>query len=821
MKKVLLYLFVILQVVCIAQTSQLDSLKLAFKKAKHDTTRIQIYLSWGVQIYLQQPDSALVLWEKASNIAKYNLEKRPQEQIQSTLIKKYLAESLNNIGNIYFNQGDITKALDYWVKSLKIQEGIADKQGIATTLNNIGAIYKRQGNIPKVLEYYHKSLKLLEEIGDKQGIAESLNNIGVVYNNQGDITKALECFGRSLKIQEEIGDKQGVALSLNNIGNIYENQGDILQALEYYEKSLKMYNEFGDKLGVAHALNNIGGIHIKQKNFPKAMEYYSKCLKIQEQIGDNDGAAFSLNNIGGIYLKQQNLSMALEYYKKSLIIREAIRDKQGIAYALNNIGGIYIKQKNYPKAIEFCSQSQKISREIGYPQNIRNASEQLYQIYKATGNHKLALENYELYIQMRDSLNNIETQKATIKQQTQYEYDKKKAIADKEHELQLKQQEEKSAAEKAKQNIIIASVSLVLLLVAVFSGFLYNRFKVTQKQKAIIEQKEKETQQQKHIIEEKHKEITDSINYAERIQRSFLATQSHLEGNLNPSLRGVPIAIGTTKQSVDEIASPPAGVRNDDSNYFILFKPKDVVSGDFYWSATLNNGHFALATADSTGHGVPGAIMSLLNITSLEKAIETETSPDKILNLTRNIIIERLKKDGSIDGGKDGMDCSLIVFNENRTRLQIAAANNPVWIMRSSSLREVPTPKGIGTTKQSGVSNEEIASLTTYARNDVEVMEIKPDKMPVGKHDKQDVPFTLQELELQAGDVIYTLTDGFPDQFGGERGKKFMAKKLRELLQSICHLPMPQQQEILFKTFSDWVGDLEQVDDVTLIGIRV
>lgn len=261
-------------------------------------------------------------------------------------------------------------------------------------------------------------------------------------------------------------------------------------------------------------------------------------------------------------------------------------------------------------------------------------------------------------------------------------------------------------------------------------------------------------EQQKHLVEEKHKEITDSINYAERIQRSFLATEQHLNTNLN--------------------------------EYFLLFKPKDVVSGDFYWSATLNNGHFALATADSTGHGVPGAIMSLLNITSLEKAIETYTEPSDILNATRKIIIERLKKDGSEEGGKDGMDCSLCVYDFKNSKLNIAASNNPVWIVRGE-----------------------------------EVIEIKPDKMPVGKHDRQDIPFTQQEIDLQKDDVIYTLTDGFPDQFGGERGKKFMIKNLRELLAKNAHLPMQQQKQLLENTFSNWVGNLEQVDDVTVIGIRV
>ncbi len=269
----------------------------------------------------------------------------------------------------------------------------------------------------------------------------------------------------------------------------------------------------------------------------------------------------------------------------------------------------------------------------------------------------------------------------------------------------------------------------------------------------VIERTE-EVVRQRHIVEEKHKEITDSINYAERIQRSFLATKELLDENLK--------------------------------DHFVFFKPKDVVSGDFYFAEKLTNESFLLATADSTGHGVPGAIMSLLNITSLEKAIENQDQPSDILNTTRKIIIERLKKDGSVEGGKDGMDCSVICFDFKKKKIIVSAANNPVWIVRGS-----------------------------------ETIEIKPDKMPVGKHDKQDVSFTQQTIDIKKGDVIYTLTDGFSDQFGGSLGKKFMSKKLRELLSKNAHLPMEEQRTILENTFISWVGDLEQIDDVTLIGVRV
>jgi serine phosphatase RsbU (regulator of sigma subunit) len=359
---------------------------------------------------------------------------------------------------------------------------------------------------------------------------------------------------------------------------------------------------------------------------------------------------------------------------------------------------------------------------------------------------------------MRDSINNIETQKATIKQQTKYQYDKEKALSEEKHSSILKVQQEKTVAESKRQNVIIASIGVILLLMALFFFILLNRFRITNKQKNLIQEKELETRNQKFVIEEKHKEITDSINYAERIQRSFLATKTILDEHLK--------------------------------DYFVFFKPKDVVSGDFYWGTKLSNGNFTLCTADSTGHGVPGAIMSLLNITSLEKAVETYDEPKEILNATRKIIIERLKKDGSKEGGKDGMDCSLIVFDKAKNKITYAAANNPIWIIRK---------------------NEEGLA---------ELVEAKPDKMPVGKHERDTIPFLQNEIELLKGDVIYTLSDGMPDQFGGPKGKKYKYSKLKEFLIAISDLPMSEQHEKIKSEFENWKGELEQVDDVTLIGIK-
>jgi ligand-binding sensor domain-containing protein/serine phosphatase RsbU (regulator of sigma subunit) len=298
---------------------------------------------------------------------------------------------------------------------------------------------------------------------------------------------------------------------------------------------------------------------------------------------------------------------------------------------------------------------------------------------------------------------------------------------------------------------VILSVLLVWIIIRL-NG------KRLRKQSEMLRQKVNEAtteiREQKNIIEEKHKAITDSINYAERIQKSFLATKELLDENLR--------------------------------DYFVFFQPRDVVSGDFYWASKLKNGQFALVTADSTGHGVPGAIMSLLNITSLENSVEHHSDPAEILNSTRRTIIDRLKKDGSAEGGKDGMDCSLVSFDFNNNSLSYAAANNPVWIIRNG-----------------------------------EIIELVPDKMPVGKHDKDSIGFTQHTVQLQRGDVVYTLTDGMPDQFGGPKGKKFMYAPLKNLLISISQLSPGEQKKRIGMALNEWRGNLEQVDDITIIGVRI
>jgi tetratricopeptide (TPR) repeat protein len=675
-----------------------------------------------------------------------------------------IALSLNNIASMYSEQGQVKDALVYYRRSLNIYEEIGHKEGIARAISNIGKIYNDQGKIKESLDYYKRSLKIREEIGDKSGIAISLNNIGILYSDQGKIKDALACLDASLKIQEELGNKSGIASSLNNIASIYNDQGQVKNALDYHERSLKMREEIGNKQGIAVALNNIGYLHKDRGEFKKALDYFSRSLKLLEEVGYKAGIATSLNNNGFIYEKLGKIKEALVYYNRSLKMQEELGNKSGIANSLINIGNIYLDQDQLNKALAFGIKSLAISQEIGFPDKIKGASRLLSDVYEKQGKGMKAFEMYKLHITMKDSLNNQETHKAAAQQEAKYEYDKQKTINDAAHEKQKaidNAEHDKLIAieqeKKEKQQILSGAIAFGLGLVGIFLLFVLNRLKVTRKQKTVIEQQKVEVERQKEVVdmahdqlEEKNNEIMDSIIYAKRIQSAILPPAKLIKKYLNDS--------------------------------FILYKPKDVVAGDFYWMEH-KNGKILFAAADCTGHGVPGAMVSVVCNNALNRSVREHhlTTPGEILNKTRDIVVQEF--DQSEEDVKDGMDIALCSIEGNK--LQYAGAHNPLWIIRNGA-----------------------------------IIETKANKQPIGQFDNPK-PYTTHNFDLETGDTIYIFSDGYVDQFGGERGKKFKSKTFRELLLSIQDKAMKDQSTIINTSFENWRGDLEQIDDVCVIGVRV
>ncbi|MCD6019690.1 MAG: protein serine/threonine phosphatase [Bacteroidetes bacterium] len=581
----------------------------------------------------------------------------------------------------------------------------------------------------------------------KRHYSDYLNNKGYLSNNIGDITLALDYFHQSLRIQEEVGDKSGQSYSLNNIGYIYNSQKQTGRALAYYQKSFALQKEIGDKHGQAQSLSNIGNIYENKGNLKKALFYYFKGLAIRREINsDKHGVGYSLQNIGNIYFSQKNYFSALYYYTKSLEVRKEINDTKGISYSLCNLSRIHLAQNNTALALKYGNEALMTAQDIGSPENISLASTILEEVYLKEGKFDRAHEMLKLAVKMRDSINNNDIRKSAERKQLQYEFEKKEVISKAEQE----KRELTYIAKAKQQRIIIYAIIAGLIICCFFGAFMYNRFKITQRQNIIIQSQKKLVEDQKHVLEAHQKEIVDSINYAKRIQYALLAHEDLFVNNL--------------------------------ASHFILFKPKDIVSGDFYW-ATEHNGNFYLAVCDSTGHGVPGAFMSLLSIGFLSEAIKEKgiEEPNKVFDYVRKRLIESITNENQ----KDGFDGILLRINKMSNEVTYAAANNhPVVI------------------------------------SDGKICHLNCDKMPVGKGERVD-EFSLYTLVADTNDTVYLYTDGYADQFGGPKGKKFKYKPLNELLVSLNPLSLSDQQDVLAKTFSQWRGALEQVDDVLIIGIKL
>ena len=586
---------------------------------------------------------------------------------------------------------------------------------------NSGYLKKQHGDIPSALELYYKGMKIFEETNSKKLKAETLNNIGFIYKSQNEFDKSLDCFNQSYKIFEELGDKNFLAVVLNNIGVVYQNKSGVA-------------NNKKEKITL---LNN-------------ALSFYEKSLKLNEELDNQRRIGQDKFNIGYIYFDLGDTVLALKNFEASLIIREKLDDKRGLSQTLRIIADISLNKGNLADAKQKGELSFSIAKENGFAKELELASKMLSGLYSKIGDWKGAYQMQVLYKQMSDSILNENNKKNLFQKQFQYQYDKK-AAAD---SVKVAAEKEIVAAELKQERTQRFALYAGLALVIVFSLFIFNRFRTTQRQKKIIELQKEEVEHQKELVDEKQKEILDSIIYAKRIQAAMLTSETYISKYVN--------------------------------DYFIYYQPKDIVSGDFYW-AVNHAGKFFIVTADCTGHGVPGAFMSLLNISFLNENIieKNNIAPARILNEQRNSIIKALNADSIVES-KDGMDCILCAFDFANLKLEYAAANNDFYIIR-----------------------------------DKQLLEFKADKMPVGKSPRESESFTSHTIDLQKGDMVYTLTDGLADQFGGPKGKKFKYKQLEEILLSISTLPTAEQNKILRNRFDEWRGNLEQIDDVCIIGIRI
>ncbi len=465
-------LFVLFTFLCRFGHAQINAdslLTVWLDTSNNDTTRLSAMDAFVKTIVRVHPDSGIYYSQQALALA------------ESIGDLKHQANALHLLGFAMDEKSDFDSALTYYNRSLLIREQIDDKAGMAKSQNNIGIVQNRLGNYDKSVECYQKSIKLKEEIGDEKGIATTLISLGTIHSNRGNILKAIELWRQSISINEKIGNVDAIGYPLNNIAEVYFDQKNYSLALDYYNRALALFRESDHLQQLASCLNNMGNVYYEMGDHDAAIKNYNEAIAIHKNIGNKRGIARSINTIGLVHFNEEDYITALECFEHGLALNEEIGNKKRMTSTLIYIGSVYIQLANsaqnqsnlvlarnqYSTSIRYNARALSIAEDIGVPVNIRDAANSLYQAYKSNGELDKALEMHELYLKMKDSIENDNIQRKIIEQEFRNEFEKQ-AISDsiafaKQQELTTLEMSEQKAQIRSSRNLIFGLTSLIVL----------------------------------------------------------------------------------------------------------------------------------------------------------------------------------------------------------------------------------------------------------------------------------------------------------------------------------------------------------------------
>lgn len=586
-------------------------------------------------------------------------------------------------------------------EALKLAEEHQYDRGQAyANLNLAVGHFLRSENRPS-LELCSKAMLFFIKHTSEKGYPATLIYTGYIYESIGDYERALEQCQRAYQAAVDIDYKECVGEAQSVLGLIYSRLSDHDRALKAYEEGLRIREELGDKQAVASSLNRIARSYTLKEQYDKALVHYNQSLKIREQMDDRAVIAWTYLGLASTYEAMDALHDARHYYQKILDNPEKKLSDRVKLQAMLGLGRTFYKLNLKEEALQHFVDSLNLADKMEAKPLQVEAHNELADYYESVGEFEKTLQHYKKYRSIREEILNDETRN------------------------RLKNQEIAFAVEK------------------------------TEKEKEIFQLRNVELKSAYDEIHQKNQHITESINYASRIQAALLPQHE----NLSKIFR----------------------------DHFVLFLPRDMVSGDFYWCVEMEK-KVVIAAVDCTGHGVPGALMSMLGISFLNEIVVEKkyTSPGEILGILRQEVIKALRQSGGEDEQKEGMDMALCAYDFETMILEYAGAYNPLYLIREGNLEEY-----------------------------------KADRMPISYYHGILEPFNTISIKLREGDQLYLFSDGFADQVGGPMRKKFKYRSLREFLIQIHQEKMEKQKELLHQKFMDWKGDLEQYDDVVILGIRI
>ena len=628
-----------------------------------------------------------------------------------------------------------------------------------------------------------KAHHISKEINYVRGKAESLYLLGLIEERTGKLHLGLNHLKQSITFFEKLNLKDEAARSYSQMGSIYLTLGDMVKAINYQQKAIKYYTETGNDKGVGKCFAELGQTHYAQRNYNTALRYYRKAKVIYQRDSVQQPLAELYNRISLVFRALNSLDKSLEYDYLALMTQEKLRDKRGIASSNYNIGKTSILQGEIKRARGYIDYAEKLYGELGdfiglarcqllsaqidlkeqnyvsAERNIQNTIQtalkvgavrelsecylMLAQIDNILKNHESAYEHLTRHLELRDSLFSKEKSRQFSEMEVKYQ------TQTKDEQLSLAQQQKQESNTK-----FIIYVSLSVGIFALLAFVIYTLNRKNEEVKKVTRNVEKSSE----IIKLRNKEIIDSISYAKKIQEAILTPKSYL----------------------DKVFK----------SYFILYQPKDIVSGDFYWAYkdTASNKLFWV-TADCTGHGVPGALMSVVGTVILNEivVVKRQHEPDKILNALSKYLKRYLNKDKE-DLSQDGIELALCVLNLDDQTLEYAGANRNLVIVRYK-----------------------------------ELIELKGDRQPLGfdPFSRDIKSFHTKRIAVKEQDCIYTFTDGFTDQLGGQNKKKYRVGVLKQDLIEVSDRDLFDQKVLLEQRFQQWIQSNTQLDDVLVFGVKV
>ena len=671
------------------------------------------------------------------------------ERIREQSVDQYL----NDVENFVDEQtiavlGDSTGIL--LKEAIRTARSRSKERELAGLLVDMGTFQViRESNTYQALNSYQEALDLYQELGD---VAEQVSVgrlIGNIYKDKGRLEQAISYYLEALKNAEELGDRSEQARSLGSIGLIHRNQEKNTEALEYFQKALDILQSMpeGEKdwNAIATTYSNMGACESDLGDYDQGIGYFEKALEIDRNQDNDYGVAFDQFSIAESFLHVGKYEEGLKRVNQAIEIFNEFEDAAGLISCELIQGQLYHEIGQSAKALELLQTATEQAQQLEMLPLVKNGYEHLYQTFEDLNNTPKAYKYYRKYIAAKDSIASAEVASSIDKLKSEYDAEKK-AIEIKQLRAQARLKQTQIDKQEQFTALIIVGIILLLLLL----GVIYGRYQIKQEANKELEQKQK-------IIEKSNEKITASIRYGSRIQNALITASAPMEQSLPDS--------------------------------FTFLKPRDIVTGDFYWYVNRGDEQI-LAAIDCTGHGVPGAFMTVFGYSLLNKIVNNDgvEEPSQILALLGLEVMKLFQTQDEDQVIQDGMDMALVKVNQSEKKLYFAGANRPLLLHNKEGQHRIKGDRvGLGGTNM----------------------------MERGK------PFNTFEYDYEPGDTFYVFSDGFPDQFGGPEGRKFMSKKFRELLKDIQHLSMNAQRKKLDLVLSEWKGDKSQTDDIIVIGVRL